>query len=130
MFVILSVRRPMRSTHTDTLIPYTTLFRSIVYTNDSPNQLQFLWLKLDQNQFDIDSRATAATPVGGGRFGNTDFNGGYEIRSVTIEQKSKKTEADYVIADKRMQIRLKQTREAEGGQITLSVESYARLPSN
>lgn len=103
---------------------------TISYTNNSPDQLEFLWLQLDQNQFDIDSRATAATPVGGGRFGNTGFDGGYEIRSVTVEQKGRKSEADYLIADTRMQIRLKEPLEAKGGEVSISVEYEATIPSN
>src|SRR3546814_6752112 len=31
------IRRPPRSTRTDTLFPYTTLFRSISYPNDAPH---------------------------------------------------------------------------------------------
>lgn len=102
----------------------------IVYTNNSPDELEFLWLQLDQNQFDIDSRATAATPVGGGRFGNTDFDGGYEIGSVTVEGESGSGEADYIITDTRMQIRLKEPLAANGGQVTLKVEYNATIPSN
>src|SRR3546814_8061558 len=33
VFFFLMIRRPPRSTRTDTLFPYTTLFRSIVFTN-------------------------------------------------------------------------------------------------
>lgn len=102
----------------------------LLYTNNSPDELEFLWLQLDQNQFDIESRATAATPVGGGRFGNVDFDGGYEIRSVMVEHGGRKTEAEYVITDTRMQIRLKQPLEAKGGQLTIHVEYAAPIPSN
>src|SRR3546814_20348234 len=35
-FFFLMIRRPPRSTHTDTLIPYTTLFRSIVGAERDP----------------------------------------------------------------------------------------------
>lgn len=102
----------------------------LLYTNNSPDELEFLWLQLDQNQFAMESRATAATPVGGGRFGNTDFDGGYEIKSVTVDQGGKKTEADYVITDTRMQIRLKEPLEAAGGKLTIHLEYAAPIPSN
>lgn len=102
----------------------------INYTNNSPDALDFLWLQLDQNQFDIDSRATATTPVGGGRFGNTGFDGGYEIRSVTVAHGGRQTEADYIIADTRMQVRLKEPLEAKGGQVKLNVTYEAVIPAN
>lgn len=102
----------------------------ISYTNNSPDELQFLWMHLDQNQFDIDSRATAATPVGGGRFGNEGFDGGYEIKSVNVERKGKKSEADYVIADTRLQVRLKEPLQPGGDEITITVEYSATIPDN
>src|SRR3546814_20238665 len=34
----LMIRRPPRSTRTDTLFPYTTLFRSVIYTFGTPEQ--------------------------------------------------------------------------------------------
>src|SRR3546814_11932547 len=35
VFFFLMIRRPPRSTRTDTLFPYTTLFRSLVWTSDT-----------------------------------------------------------------------------------------------
>src|SRR5699024_5297127 len=39
---------------------------TITYTNNSPYDLNYLWLQLDQNTFREDSRGTAVSPVGGG----------------------------------------------------------------
>src|SRR3546814_16840127 len=36
-FFFLMIRLPPRSTRTDTLFPYTTLFRSVVVTEDDPD---------------------------------------------------------------------------------------------
>src|SRR3546814_4216544 len=36
------IRRPPRSTRTDTLFPYTTLFRSVLYTKGEENALEEL----------------------------------------------------------------------------------------
>src|SRR5476651_1171154 len=41
---------------------------TITYTNNSPDNLDHLWLQLDQNLFKPDSRGALATPIGGDRF--------------------------------------------------------------
>jgi hypothetical protein len=74
----------------------------ITYKNNSPDKLPFLWLQLDQNSFNTQSRGGKTTPISGGRFGNLAFDGGYKIESVTIDGKP----ANFIIEDTRMQIRL------------------------
>ena len=51
----------------------------ITYKNNSPDKLPFLWLQLDQNSFNTQSRGGKTTPIAGGRFGNLAFDGGYKI---------------------------------------------------
>jgi hypothetical protein len=74
----------------------------ITYKNNSPDKLPFLWLQLDQNSFNTQSRGGKTTPIAGGRFGNLVFDGGYKIESVTIDGKP----ANFIVEDTRMQIRL------------------------
>lgn len=74
----------------------------ITYKNNSPDKLPFLWLQLDQNSFNTQSRGGKTTPINGGRFGNLAFEGGYKIESVTIDGKP----AYFIVEDTRMQIRL------------------------
>ena len=74
----------------------------ITYKNNSPDKLPFLWLQLDQNSFNTQSRGGKTTPISGGRFGNLAFEGGYKIESVTIDGKH----ANFIVEDTRMQIRL------------------------
>jgi hypothetical protein len=74
----------------------------ITYKNNSPDKLPFLWLQLDQNSFNTQSRGGKTTPIAGGRFGNLAFDGGYKIESVTIDGKP----ANFIVEDTRMQIRL------------------------
>ena len=74
----------------------------IIYKNNSPDKLPFLWLQLDQNSFNTQSRGGKTTPIAGGRFGNLAFDGGYKIESVTIDGKP----ANFIVEDTRMQIRL------------------------
>ncbi len=86
----------------------------ITYTNNSPDKLPFLWIQLDQNQFNDNSRGGKTTSINGGRFGNTGFDGGYQIKFVSAEKSlksGKKTSlysiySDHLIDDSRMQIRL------------------------
>ncbi|MFY7887660.1 MAG: M1 family metallopeptidase [Spirosomataceae bacterium] len=74
----------------------------ITYKNASPDKLGFLWLQLDQNQFNTKARGGQTTPINGGRFGNTTFEGGYDIKSVTVDGKT----VDFVVTDTRMQLKL------------------------
>ena len=60
---------------------------TIIYKNNSPHTLPFLWLQLDQNLFSKDSRGQARMPVDGrSRYGalKNNFNGGYKISAVKI----------------------------------------------
>ena len=56
----------------------------IAYTNNSPDNLRFLWLQLDQNIYKKDSRATATTTESGGRWANAKFTEGDAIKSVSV----------------------------------------------
>lgn len=86
----------------------------ITYKNNSPDKLPFLWLQLDQNQFNSESRGGKTTSITGGRFGNTGFDGGYNVKFVSVEkntqtgkkQSLKSIYAEHLIDDTRMQIRL------------------------
>src|SRR5690606_3271651 len=50
---------------------------TIEYLNNSPEELEFVWLHLEQNRFTPHSRGTLTTPVQGNRYsGNVD--GGFE----------------------------------------------------
>lgn len=77
----------------------------ITYTNNSPHALPFVWLQLDQNLFNKDSRGQARMPLGErSRYGDatTEFSGGNTIKRVLVNESA----ADYLVTDTRMQIRL------------------------
>ena len=78
----------------------------VTYKNNSPDKLPFLWLQLDQNQFNDNSRGAKTTTVAGGRFGSSGFEGGDLISSVVAERRGKSLYASHIITDTRMQIRL------------------------
>jgi len=101
---------------------------TITYKNNSPHALSFLWLQLDQNLFEKDSRGQARMPVDGrSRYGDSksSFNGGYKISSVKINDAAF---SDYVIADTRMQIRLKKPVAASGDEIKIKLDYSFILP--
>lgn len=84
----------------------------ISYTNNSPEELPFLWLYLDQNLFKLDSRGQAKAPATrNSRYAdvNSTFDGGFNIKSVKLmfsEQGQTFSDAENIISDTRMQIRL------------------------
>lgn len=102
---------------------------TITYTNNSPNQLDYLWLQLDQNLFKPDSRGAAATPADGDRFDVQGFKkGGYQIASVTVTYKDQTYTVQPVISDSRMQVRLRTPLDAKGGKIDLKINYSFAIP--
>ncbi|HEY4208600.1 MAG TPA: M1 family aminopeptidase [Puia sp.] len=79
---------------------------TITYTNNSPDNLPFLWLQLDQNIYRKDSRGEITSPVTGGRWANKSYTDGDVIKSVSIVVNGVSSKADYLVTDTRMQIRL------------------------
>ncbi len=59
---------------------------TITYTNNSPDELTFIWLQLDQNKFKKDSRGNSVTPLNVGRYGVTNFDGGYTLTDIKTEK--------------------------------------------
>jgi hypothetical protein len=106
----------------DTLKHRLTGSVTITYTNNSPDGLNFLWLQTDQNIYREDSRGQAASAVGGGRFANTGFTKGYEIKAVTLSSNNKSEKANYIVNDTRMQIRLKDTLRANGAKLQIKID--------
>ena len=102
----------------DTIHKSITANETITYTNNSPDNLSFLWLQLDQNRFAKNSRSAA---VYSQTFNPKRFIGGYDIRSVEIGQAGKFMKANYIITDTRMQIRLSKPLEAKGGTINIRI---------
>ena len=100
---------------------------TIAYTNNSPDDLEFLWLQLDQNLFEDSSRGNAIIPIRGSRNGarGQSFDGGFKISSVSTSYgkgRKKKTKAlKYSVYETRMKVYLPQPLKAEGGKIKLNI---------
>ncbi|WP_198674110.1 M1 family metallopeptidase [Chitinophaga alhagiae] len=100
----------------------------ITYKNNSPENLPFLWLQLDQNIYKPDSRGAAVTPVTGGRWANRNFNGGYTIGGVSLLTAGKEQSARHEVIDTRMRIDLPQPLKAGGGVIQVKVKFAFNIP--
>jgi Peptidase family M1 domain len=101
----------------------------ITYKNNSPHTLPYLWLQLDQNLFNKESRGQARMPYGErSRYGDSksNFSGGYTITSVKYPATNNK--ADYVITDTRMQLRLPKAMSPGGDVVQVQVDFSFTLP--
>ena len=101
------------------------------YKNNSPQQLPYIWLQLDQNLFNDSSRGHAKMPATGrSRYGdaNSDFKGGFRFQSVTLINGQTETNADYIITDTRMQVRLSKPVMAKNGELKLKMVYTYTIP--
>lgn len=96
----------------------------ITYKNNSPEELKFLWLQLDQNIYREDSRAQATTLQTGGRWANRSFTNGNELSAVQVIANGKAADVKYNVTDTRLQIWLPKALEPKTGSVQLSI-SYA-----
>ena len=99
----------------------------IKYTNNSPDEMDFLWLQMDQNLFMDDSRGNAIIPIRGSRNGSKGqkLDGGFKISAVQILGKGKDRsiiDAKYEIYDTRMKVLLPKPLKANGGEISLKID--------
>lgn len=100
----------------------------ITYTNNSPDNLKFLWLQLDQNIYKKDSRGSATTTETGGRWANSKFTDGYSIKSVSIEYNGKTITPKYNITDTRMQVWMQDALKSAGGKVKIAVKFTFTVP--
>ena len=99
---------------------------TLSYTNNSPDELPFIWLYLEQNRFTENSRGTLTTPIGGNRY-NGDVDGGYEISNLQAKT-GRSTSSKYIINDTRMQVWFDEPIKANGGTATVSMNFTYKIP--
>jgi Peptidase family M1 domain len=108
----------------------------MTYKNNSPHELPYIWMQLDQNLFNPRSRGFAKTPMGKSRYGDSRslFEGGYTISAVKIitgsQGKSSETNVNYIIDDTRMQIRLPKPISAKGDAQKIKIEYTYTIPDH
>ncbi len=103
----------------------------ISYTNNSPDDLEFLWLQLDQNLFRPESRGSAVIPLAGSRGGAKGqvFDAGFKIKSVTLtDEKGVNTELKVLIEDTRMQLILPSPIRSKGGRVQIKADYSFIIP--
>lgn len=101
---------------------------AISYINNSPDELRFIWLQLDQNIYKADSRASATTTTQGGRWANGQFTDGDVIKAVKLEVNGKMMEPKFTISDTRMQIWLPQPLKSKGAEAVIIIEYQFTIP--
>ena len=97
--------------------------------------MPFVWLYLDQNLYNLNSRGQAKMPATGrSRYGdvNSKFEGGYKIQSVKIVSSAKgkagETNVTDIISETRMQLRLPVPLAANGGTIQFKIDYSFSIP--
>jgi hypothetical protein len=100
----------------------------ITYTNNSPDNLKFFWLQLDQNIYRKDSRGSATTTQTGGRWANAKFTEGDVLKSVTIDAGGKTYNPKYNVTDTRMQVWLNDVLKSAGNKLKLKIAFEFEVP--
>jgi len=101
---------------------------TIDYTNNSPQELEFVWLHLEQNRFTETSRGTLTTPIQGNRY-NGDMDGGYSISNLkAIAGRRGSPSTKHIINDTRMQVFFNEPIEAKGGTASISMNFEYKIP--
>ncbi|MDP4261601.1 MAG: M1 family metallopeptidase [Bacteroidota bacterium] len=100
----------------------------LTYTNNSPDNMKFLWMQVDQNIYRKDSRGSATTTEEGGRWANSKFTEGDVIKSISAEYNGKKYTPKYTVSDTRMQVWLQDALKSSGGKIKISIQFEFEVP--
>mgnify|MGYP000288949969 CR=1 FL=1 len=101
---------------------------TIDYTNNSPQNLEFVWLQLDQDLFEEDSWGAKLTPLGGARFGNEGFDGGINIENIQVTHNGDTYNPETHTVDTNLKLNLREALEAEGSKLQISIDYSFRVP--
>ncbi|MEH6408329.1 MAG: M1 family metallopeptidase [Leeuwenhoekiella sp.] len=99
---------------------------TLTYTNNSPENLDYIWMYLEQNRFTENSRGNLTTAIGGDRY-NGDLDGGYTISNLEAKVK-RSTSTKHIISDTRMQVFFDSPIPAKGGVGTVSMDFTYKIP--
>jgi hypothetical protein len=98
---------------------------TIEYINNSPDELQYLWLQMDQNTYKKDARSNFVTGFAPKPDQHTD---GYQIESVAVDEGGVVKPVKFVITDTRMQVRLPKAVLPNKGQVRLKIKYHYTIP--
>jgi hypothetical protein len=99
----------------------------IRYTNNSPDELERLWVQLEQNYFKPDSRGAKVVPSDA-RFSGFFEGAGYTLTRVTVEHNGETYTPDYSVEGTRLVVPLAEALAAEGGTLDLSLKWSFEIP--
>lgn len=99
----------------------------IRYTNNSPDELERLWVQLEQNYFKSDSRGAKVVPSDA-RFSGFFEGAGYTLTRVTVEHNGETYTPDYSVEGTRLVVPLAEALAAEGGTLDLSLKWSFEIP--
>lgn len=100
----------------------------IIYINNSPDNLKFIWLQLDQNIYKKDSKGSSTTTQTGGRWANGEFTEGDVLKSITIESGGKTYTPKSIVSDTRLQLWLNESLKASGNKIKINIKYEFSVP--
>jgi hypothetical protein len=100
----------------------------ITYTNNSPDNLKFLWLQVDQNIYRKDSRASYTTTEQGGRWATPKFTEGDVIKSISVDNDGKKYTPKFSVTDTRLQVWLEDALKPAGNKIKVAISFSFDIP--
>lgn len=98
----------------------------ITYTNNSPDDLSFVWVQLEQNLFAPGSRGSLVNS--GSRWRGSFPGGGHDVRRVEVVQKGTRYSPSTMTDDTRMRIDLQEPLAAHGGQVQIEVDWSFVIP--
>ncbi|MGF7039150.1 M1 family metallopeptidase [Mucilaginibacter lappiensis] len=98
---------------------------TIDYINNSPDELQYLWLQMDQNTYKKDARSNFVTGFAPKPDQHTN---GYQIESVAVDEGGVVKPVKFVITDTRMQVRLPKAVLPNKGQVRLKIKYHYTIP--
>ena len=111
-------------------------FETITYTNNSPDNLEYLWVQLDQNKREKDSKSPLIEPSGTqpatmassfvGEYMGTSFDGGFKIEAVTTV---KGAPLEYTINQTMMRVEIPQGLKP-GEKFSFSVKWWYYIPEH
>ncbi|MNJ95096.1 hypothetical protein D3C87_128000 [compost metagenome] len=99
---------------------------TMTYQNNSPEELSYIWMYVEQNRFTEDSRGTLTTPIMGNRYSG-DVDGGIKITGLTAKTKGDAS-TKHLINDTRMQVFFNEPIKAKGGIATVSMNFEFKIP--
>jgi len=101
---------------------------TMIYTNNSPENLEYIWMYLEQNRFTENSRGTLTTPVEGNRYNGDPLDG---VKITNLQARVKRsTSSKYLITDTRMQVFFNKPLKAKGGTAEVSMNFEFEVPVN